>query len=132
MPNSHHSNPRFRISVLVDFDVDTVESAELKLAEEIKKLGLVKQDVLFGRRSKSEAIRDIIEISSQRIMKWNGEGFETVIIPTLTEQESLEELQVQGRVITEDDVWYSEELYKKHLDFIKEQMGRNTIPEYKE
>lgn len=132
MPNSHHSNPRFRISVTIDFDVDTVESAELKLAEEIKTLGLVKQDVIFGRMSKQQVINDMIEMSSKRVMQWNGESFETVIVPTMTEQKTLEELQELGRVITEDEVWYSEELYQKHLDYIKEQMGRIAIPEYKE
>lgn len=120
MPNSHHSNPRFRISVVVSMETDTVVSAEKKLAEEIKKLGLVKQDVLFGRRPKSEAIRDIIKISSKRVMKWNGESFEMVIVPTLTEAKALEELQGQGKIIIQGDVWYSEELYQKHLDYIKE------------
>ena len=132
MPNFHHSNPRFRISVTVDFDVDTVESAELKLAEEIKKLGLVKQDVLFGRMSKQQAINDMIEMSSKRVMQWNGESFETVIVPTKTEQEALEEWQEIGRVITEDEVWYSQELYQKHLDYIKEYKDRDSVPEYEE
>ena len=132
MPNFHHSNPRFRISVAVDFDVDTVESAELKLAEEIKRLGLVKQDVIFGRISKQQAINDMIEMSSKRVIQWNGESFETVIVPTLTEQEALEEWQEIGRVITEDEVWYSQELYQKHLDYIKEYKDRDSVPEYEE
>lgn len=131
-PNPHSPNVRFRISVTVDFDVDTVESAELKLAEEIKTLGLVKQDVLFGRESKSQAVSDMIEMSSKRVMQWNGESFETVIVPTLTEQEALEEWQEIGRVITEDEVWYSQELYQKHLDYIKEYKDRDSVPEYEE
>lgn len=117
IPNSHHSNPRFRISVAVDIETDTVLSAEKKLAEEIKKLGLVKQDVLFGSIPKEEAIK----VFSKKVMKWNGESFETVIVPTLTEQEAIQELQDMGRLIIGDDVWYSEELYQKHLDYIREQ-----------
>lgn len=131
-PHPHSPNVRFRISVAVDFDVDTVESAELKLAEEIKKLGLVKQDVLFGRESKSQAVSDMIEMSSKRVMQWNGESFEIVIVPTKTEQEALEEWQEIGRVITEDEVWYSQELYQKHLDYIKEYKDRDSVPEYEE
>ena len=132
MPNSHHSNPRFRISVAVDMEHDTVASAEKKLAEEIKKLGLVRQDVLFGRKSKNKAIREVIETSSKRTMKWNGESFETVVVPTLSEKEALDELKEIGRVITEDEVWVSEELYHKHLDYIKEQRQKTNTDLIKE
>jgi len=125
-PNPHSPNVRFRISVAVDMEHDTVASAEKKLAEEIKRLGLVRQDVLFGGKPKKQAIIETIDRYSERKMKWNGESFETVIVPTLTEQEALELLKEQGRVITEDEVWYSEELYHKHLDYIKEQKQKET------
>jgi len=111
---------------------DTVASAEKKLAEEIKKLGLVRQDVLFGRKSKNEAIREVIATNSRRTMKGNGESFETVVVPTLSEKEALGELKEIGRVITEDEVWVSEELYHKHLDYIKEQRQKTNTDLIKE
>ena len=129
IPCAHCSSVRFRISVNVDFDTDTVESAEIKLAEEIKTLGLVKQDVIFGRRSKQEAINQTLDMFSTREMKWNGESFEIVVEPYISEQEALEELLEQGCIIDEDDVWYSEELYRKHLDYLKELKRTGTMPE---
>ena len=117
-PNQHHSSMRFRISVDVDINVDTVESAERKLADEIQKLGLVKQDVLFGSKPKTEAIREIVDRYSTKRMKWNGESFDMVVVSSPTEEEAYEILVQQGRVITEDEIWFSEELYQKHLDYL--------------
>jgi len=132
VPNEHCPSVRFRISVNVDFDTDTVESAEIKLAEEIKALGLVKQDVIFGRRSKQEAINDMLKTFATRKVQWNGETYETVFESTISEKEALDILIESGCVIVGDDVWYSDELYSKHLDYINEQKRMKSIPEYKD
>lgn len=53
-------------------------------------------------------------------------------MPTLSEKETLNELKEIGRVITEDEVWVSEELYHKHLDYIKEQRQKTNTDLIKE
>lgn len=126
-PYSNKGNVRFRISIIVDFNTDTVASAEKKLMEEIEKIGLVKQDVLFGSLSKKQAIQNTIDVMSPQIWQWNGMEFEPSKKNTMSEQEALEILIKQGRIVVDDVVWYSKELYHKHLDYINGQKQKGSV-----
>ena len=100
--NDHVQSVRFRISVAVD-DVDTVESAEEKLMNEIYSIGLRKQDVLFGTKT----------IESER-------EFLLSLGLNLTDEEMIKDQESLGRVIDRETIWLSQELYNKHLDYIAE------------
>ena len=108
----HHEEARFRIEVEVDFEKDTVLSAEKKLMQELLKLGLQKQDVLYGKI-----------LLSQYLSLWFDPGQEP------TRQELLDLLNSQGKSLDGDMVWVSDELYDKHIEFISEQnaASENTL-----
>lgn len=121
-PCSHNGyETRFRISAVVDDEQDTITSAEEKLYKEVLSLGLVKQDVMYGYKTRSEAIQEIIEMTARKTQHWNGKDFDTIITPTIDEQETEEYLLETGRIIDNDTVWISNELKTKHENYIKEQ-----------
>lgn len=126
-PTEQRNHSRFRLEVDVDMETDTVSTAEKKLVREIKKLGLVKQDVLFGIKSKQSVIKHFMEVYSERTIVKKGNVTEIVMVPTLTEKEVLDMLIEDGRVIDGNIVWDSEELYQKHLDYLRE-LNRKPRP----
>ena len=119
-PNAHHSSVRFRISVPVDIDKDTVADAESRIIKEVYDLGLVKQDVLYGRDTKADAIKYMMEAYSTRTLRWTDDGYQIINTPTITETEALDIICENGGVVDEDEVWYSRELHRKHTEYIKE------------
>lgn len=107
-PNFHHTDTRFRISASVDFETDTISSAERKLMKEILKLGLQKQDVLYGIAT----INDYF-------------GWEVKLGYSFTAEEMSEQVRDAGGYLDGETVWISDELYKKHKQFIAEQKQKN-------
>jgi len=108
----------FRISIDVDFEKETIETANLKLLEKIKSLGFELQDVLFGKYLIEEAVNEKIERTMDRTMRWNGNEFVTNPRPTLTKKEALATLIEEGWVLDEEYLWISKELFDKHNDYI--------------
>jgi hypothetical protein len=107
-----------RISLNVDFDKETVQSASEKVMRLVKSFEFQLQDVMFGFTPISVAVEERIERTSERTMKWNGQEFVTIEKPTETKEESLEKLLEKGCVIDGDNLWISTELYNKHLDYL--------------
>lgn len=107
-----------RISLNLDFDEETVQSASEKIMRLVKSFGFQLQDVMFGFTPISVAVEERIERTSERTMKWNGQEFVTIEKPTETKEESLEKLLEKGCVIDGDNLWISTELYNKHLDYL--------------
>lgn len=101
--NDHVQSIRFRISIDVDDEVDTVESAEARLMDEIYSIGLQKQDVLFGTKT----------IEGER-------AFLLLLGLNLTDEEMIKDQESLGRVIDGETIWLSQELYNKHLEYIAE------------
>jgi len=107
-----------RISLNVDFDKETVQSASEKVMRLVKSFEFQLQDVMFGFSPTEVAINERIANSSQWRMHWNGKDFDKIITPTETKEEALEKLLEKGCVIDGDNLWISKELYNKHLDYL--------------
>lgn len=107
-----------RISLRLDFDIETVQSASDKIMELVESFGFQLQDVMFGFSSIDKAVADRIERTSVSKMKWNGQEFVNSSVPTETKEEALKELIAKGCVIDGNNLWLSKELYNKHLDYI--------------
>lgn len=107
-----------RISLNVDFDKETVQSASEKVMRLVKSFEFQLQDVMFGFSPTEMAINERIANSSQWRMHWNGKDFDKIITPTETQEEALEKLLENGCVIDGDNLWISKELYNKHLDYL--------------
>jgi len=107
-----------RISLNVDFDKETVQSASEKVMRLVKSFEFQLQDVMFGFSPTEVAINERIANSSQWRMHWNGKDFDKIITSTETQEEALEKLLEKGCVIDGDNLWISKELYNKHLDYL--------------
>ena len=107
-PTFHHDDTRFRIGVKVDFETDTIKSAEHKLMQEILKIGLQKQDVLYGKTT--------IENYFKLMSAWGMNPSIETMKKTLKED---------GGYLDGETVWISNELYEKHKQFVAEQKLKN-------
>lgn len=107
-----------RISLNLDFDKETVQSASEKVMRLVKSFEFQLQDVMFGFSPTDVAITERIASTSQWRMHWNGKDFDKIISPTETKEEALEELLRKGCVVDGDNLWISKELYNKHLDYL--------------
>ena len=107
-----------RISLSLDFDEETVQSASEKVMRLVKSFGFQLQDVMFGFSPISTAVAERIERTSNWKMHWNGKDFDKTITPTETKEEALDKLLEKGCVIDGDNLWISTELYNKHLDYL--------------
>lgn len=107
-PTFHHDDTRFRIGVKVDFETDTIKSAEHKLMQEILKIGLQKQDVLYGKTT--------IENYLGWMSAWG-------ITPSFEKMSEI--LKENGGYLDGKTVWISNELYEKRKQFVEEQKLKN-------
>lgn len=107
-----------RISLNLDFDKETVQSASEKVMKLVKSFGFQLQDVMFGFTPTEVAINERIANTSQWRMHWNGKDFDKIVTSTETKEEALEKLLEKGCVIDGDNLWISKELYNKHLDYL--------------
>lgn len=99
-PCEHAPQSRFRISVHVASN-ETIKGAEQKILQEIEGIGLTKQDVLYGKLNLDE-IKDIFSYGLD-----------------LSLEDAIINFEIQGGVLEGDIGWLSQELYKKHLEYIK-------------
>lgn len=107
-----------RLSLELDFEKETIQSASEKALNFAESLGLKKQDVFFGVYDLDTAIYERIEKTSCSRMQWNGKEFESRIIPTQTKEEAFDNLISDGWILDGDKIWISRELYNKHVEYI--------------
>lgn len=100
-PCTHMSYREFRIFVNLNLKQTTIKQAEKLIYEQVQKVGLVQQDVLFGFSTLEE---------KHKLYSLGGVN--------LTKEELIEMLQEISCFIDRDIVWENEELYQKHMEFL--------------
>ncbi len=107
----HAPETRFRIGIQVS-DNETVETAEQKILQEIENIGLVKQDVSFGK------------LTIEDVHKEYSFGLDLPL------EEAIQYFKEKGGIIVGDTAWVSKELYEKHQDYIMTKETAKQTEEY--
>ena len=97
----HTPHNRFRISIEVDFENDTIVQAQEKIMKKVQGIGFSKQDVLYGFMPLKDRFAEY---------SW-------------LENCSVDDVIGENQAYEDDTFWFSKELLAKHKEYLQEQIN---------